>query len=643
VVKMSGFEEEVPERERQRTPQRGSSITELSLAKLQTRLQAQRGSLKLNLADSFIGDEGCDLVARYLRDNPGTQVLELRGNNITADGVARLQAAFQSSCSVKRLSLEWNAIGNGTAEVYDLLIGNTSVTSLDLRNNRIGPEGAGPLARLFQENKVITAVDLRWNDLGAEGSRIFLQALQATSPQVLTSLELSGNKVPDETLQQLESLLKGRSEERPRPREAPETMISARLVNREKQYSEELQTKYESNLYAQSRLEAKNADLEQLLDQERKRTRDLQSDLLRELEAEKSLHAQAEEALLTHRETVAHREAEDDRNLQDLDLKLSSIINEKGALANELKKLQEQYEKLAFGSQERMKTLEDRIEQQQRLVAQLENESAKTYEQLRLEQQQTLREAAQEADDRSQAGEARQLKLATAKEAAEAEAKKLRTVLAQTQAGYLQELRDLELRLQEENERRFGANMSLLEDRAKQMEDSRAELTRANQELQRDLIRGEKVRLEQLLDVEAERNSLLDERAQLTSTLQQLQSTSDSLKNQIYSLRSSLQSTSGSLASLRSKLTQRQDDSQGHLEDLAKDQSREREQFEVVRRGLGERIARMEGLVAVREAERDRVRDEYTRLHETLRVAVSRTVHDTIRLHMRRLEGETAS
>ena len=147
----------------------------------------------------------------------------------------------------------------------------------------------------------------------------------------------------------------------------------------------------------------------------------------------------------------------------------------------------------------------------------------------------------------------------------------------------------------------------------------------------------------ELLEVEAERNSLLDERAQLTSTLQQLQSTSDSLKNQIYSLRSSLQSTSGSLASLRSKLTQRQEDSQGHLEDLAKDQSREREQFEVVRKGLGERIARMEGLVAVREAERDRVRDEYTRLHEALRVTVSRTVHDTIRQHMRRLEGETAS
>jgi hypothetical protein len=54
---------------------------------------------------------------------------------------------------------------------------------------------------------------------------------------------------------------------------------------------------------------------------------------------------------------VVHREAEDDRILQDLDLKLSCIINEKGALANELKKLQEQNEKLTFGSQERMKTL----------------------------------------------------------------------------------------------------------------------------------------------------------------------------------------------------------------------------------------------------------------------------------------------
>jgi hypothetical protein len=56
-------------------------------------------------------------------------------------------------------------------------------------------------------------VDLRWNSLGAEGSRMFLQA---TSPQVLTSLELSRNKVPDETLQEVESLLKGHSEERPR-------------------------------------------------------------------------------------------------------------------------------------------------------------------------------------------------------------------------------------------------------------------------------------------------------------------------------------------------------------------------------------------------------------------------------------------
>jgi len=640
---MSGFEEEVPERERQRTPQRGSSITELSLAKLQTRLQAQRGSLKLNLADSFIGDEGCDLVARYLRDNPGTQVLELRGNNITAEGVVRLEAAFQSGCAVKRLSLEWNAIGNGTAAVYDLLVGNTSVTSLDLRNNRIGPEGANPLARLLQDNKSITAVDLRWNDLGAEGSRCLLQTLQATSPQVLTSLELSGNKVPDETLQQLESLLQGRSDERVRPREVPETMISARLVSREKQYSEELQTKYETNLYSQSRLEAKNADLEQLLDQERKRTRDLQSDLLRELEAEKSLRAQAEEALQSHREVVVQRAAEDDRNLQDLDLKLSSIVNEKGALAAELKKLQEQYEKLAFGSQERTKTLEERIEQQQRLFGQLEGEGAKAYEQMRLEQQQTLREAAQEAEERTQAAEARHLTLATAKEGAEAEAKKLRTALAQTQAGDLQELRDLEYRLQEENERRFAANMSLLEDRAKQMEDSRAELTRTNQDLQRDLIRGEKYRLEQLLAIEAERNSLLDERAQLTSTLQQLQSTSDSLKNQVYSLHSSLQSTSASLTSLRSKLTQRQDSSQGQLEDLSKEQSRERGQFETVRKGLGERIARMQGLVAVREAERDRMRDEYTRLHESLRVAVSRTVSDTIRVHMRRLEAETAS
>ena len=639
---MSGFEEELPERERQRTPQRGSSITELSLAKLQTRLQAQRGSLKLNLSDSFIGDEGCDLVARYLRDNPGTQALELRGNNITGDGVIRLAPAFHSGCTIKRLSLEWNTIGNGTAAVYDLLIDNTSVTSLDLRNNRIGPEGAGPLARLIEGNKTITALDLRWNDLGAEGSRILLQSLQSTSPQTLTTLELSGNKVPDETLHLLESLVKagpGTS----RREVVQENLISARLVTREKVYSDELQAKYESNLYSQSRLEAKNAELELLLDQERKRTRDLQSDLLKELEAEKSLRAQAEETLISHREAVTQREAADDRSLQDLDIKLTAVINEKGALSSELKKLQDQYEQLAFGVQERTKTLEERLELQQRMYAQLEVEGTKAYEQLRLEQQQTLREAAQESEDRMQVGEARLLTLAAGKEGAEAEAKKLRTALGQTQTAYLQELRDLEFRLQEENERRFSSSMSLLETRAKQMEDSRSELTRTNQDLQRDLIRGEKYRLEQLLAIEAERNSLLDERAQLSSTLQQLQSTSDTLKNQVYTLQSELQSSKQAISVQRSKLSQRQVSTQSQLEDLSKQQSRERDEFEGTRKMLGEKVKTMEKLLTVRLAERDRVRDEFARLHEALRVAVARTVHDTVRTHVRRLEAEAAS
>ena len=55
--------------------------------KLHYKLESQKGSSTLNLADSFIGDEGCGMIYDFLRDNIQVTNVELRGNNIGADGI----------------------------------------------------------------------------------------------------------------------------------------------------------------------------------------------------------------------------------------------------------------------------------------------------------------------------------------------------------------------------------------------------------------------------------------------------------------------------------------------------------------------------------------------------------------------------
>ena len=76
--------------------------------------------------------------------------------------------------------MEWNNIGLmdiGIEFLAESLKLNTTVNSLDLRNNRIGPQGAESIARMLKTNTALTRIDLRWNELSPVGGRSILLAL----------------------------------------------------------------------------------------------------------------------------------------------------------------------------------------------------------------------------------------------------------------------------------------------------------------------------------------------------------------------------------------------------------------------------------------------------------------------------------
>ena len=95
----------------------------------------------LSYADRCLGDDGADKLCLALASHGSLQELNLRGCHLHSAGAAAVAELLRvSSCHLRSLSLEWNSIGTSEAGVLSIakaLVGNASLTTLDLRNNRV--------------------------------------------------------------------------------------------------------------------------------------------------------------------------------------------------------------------------------------------------------------------------------------------------------------------------------------------------------------------------------------------------------------------------------------------------------------------------------------------------------------------------
>jgi hypothetical protein len=168
-------------------------------------------------ADSFFGDEGCVQLCEVIAAGSSITALDLRGCNIRTGGAAALAKLLQTNNTLRTLDLEWNGIGSSdeaVAIIADALAVNQGLTSLDLRNNSVSPQGSCHLARALGANKALHRLDLRWNDVGVFGGNALAHALEAN--RTLCEMLLSGNKVCEDALAKIDDLVqRNRSAVRP--------------------------------------------------------------------------------------------------------------------------------------------------------------------------------------------------------------------------------------------------------------------------------------------------------------------------------------------------------------------------------------------------------------------------------------------
>ncbi|XP_039644726.1 leucine-rich repeat-containing protein 45 isoform X2 [Perca fluviatilis] len=183
----------------------GHSLSADTCSVLARAFQNDTGFTEVVLSDCMLSEEGAKVLLTGLFGNTTVKVLDLKGNNLRSTGAEMLGKLLARNNTLRRLVLEWNALGvwdEAFSLFCDGLASNSVLTQLDLRNNQINHHGASELALALKRNTTVQVLDLRWNNIGLLGGRTLLEALQKNHS--IVQLEMAGNNIPSDTLKALE-------------------------------------------------------------------------------------------------------------------------------------------------------------------------------------------------------------------------------------------------------------------------------------------------------------------------------------------------------------------------------------------------------------------------------------------------------
>ncbi|KAL3894889.1 MAG: hypothetical protein SGPRY_013680 [Prymnesium sp.] len=163
----------------------------------------------LNLCDRQLGDEGAAAVARaceglsslsrlllsrcgmraigaqqvgeLLACHTSITALHLEGNSLAREGARCLLGALHRGCKLRLLDLRDTELACGGAGAVASFLcsrGGSNLSSLNLSNNQIGPEGGRALAGALAANASLVSLSVEGNQISSEGLLLLGSALQ---------------------------------------------------------------------------------------------------------------------------------------------------------------------------------------------------------------------------------------------------------------------------------------------------------------------------------------------------------------------------------------------------------------------------------------------------------------------------------
>jgi len=180
----------------------------------------------IDMTGSALGLAGAVALASAVSTNEGGSLtaLNLRGCGIGSDGLGEILAAIRQNISsnITTLLLWGNGLGDeGACALAKMLadslddghkVGSShsatmgsqatsrtrqacNLIEIDLRMNRVTSAGAISLAQALKVNQTLTSLGLKANGIGNDGAAALAESLQRKENSTLTSLSLMGNPI----------------------------------------------------------------------------------------------------------------------------------------------------------------------------------------------------------------------------------------------------------------------------------------------------------------------------------------------------------------------------------------------------------------------------------------------------------------
>ncbi|CAF3298106.1 unnamed protein product [Rotaria sp. Silwood2] len=190
---------------------------------LEHRIMKNEHSWTIDLDRQNLTDHDMKIIVKYAIIKKHCKRIRLRDNNFTSNSSSILSTGLYNNTTLKSLDLRNNHLSDLGVEILALSIIHSNIETLNLESNDITAEGAQYIAQILRNSRTLTELYLSKNYLGDRGVKFLANALSenkidtqeqsnngifVTNQTMLQHLYLGQNNITDEGLKYLCDMLK---------------------------------------------------------------------------------------------------------------------------------------------------------------------------------------------------------------------------------------------------------------------------------------------------------------------------------------------------------------------------------------------------------------------------------------------------
>ena len=332
------------------------------------------------------------LLKRNISESKQISTIILSGINIDGEGLKNIGEIISTNSQIKNLKIEWNYLDEYSQE-FDFFcdcVTKSSLIYLSLNNNKINSTLSRSLQKIIIYAKNLQFLDLRWNEIGNEGAKLIVSSLG--NNKTLLELNLIGNKINGDTLRDVnEHMIRNKDfqsylyspdnvnytklksdKKETNVLSDIDSTIPLKIIEKEKSISNEFKSRYDVQLIENAKLEKQNKEYEKLLELERQKLNEMKKNFDQSVGIESSNRKKAEDLIINLKEENSRLKIENENLRNEIDKikdqcqkeknSLNDIINQlKGSLERKDSEYSEKYNILNNEFQKINKTLNNSI------------------------------------------------------------------------------------------------------------------------------------------------------------------------------------------------------------------------------------------------------------------------------------------